>query len=289
MKKYLLVISAVLVLVLAACGGNNNDKENENKEGNNNNNNNDNGTEENVTIKVGASSTPHAEILEEAKSILAEKGITLEIEEYEDFILPNDDVDNGQLDANYFQHIQYLEQTNEDTGYGLVNVGEIHSEPMGVYSQNIADIDSIADETEVILSNSVSDHGRVLGLFQDAGLITLDEEVEVAAAEIKDIVENPKNLKFTPEYEPAFLPELYETEGDTLVVINTNYAIQAGLDPSNDSIFREDSDSPYVNIIAAKEENKDNEALKTLVDVLTSEEIQDFIVEEFDGAVIPFK
>lgn len=288
MNKYLLLISALFVLVLAACGGNNNDKENENKAGNNSNNN-GNETEENVTIKVGASSTPHAVILEEAKPILEEKGITLEIEEYEEFVLPNDDVDNGQLDANYFQHIQYLEQTNEDTGYGLVNVGEIHSEPMGAYSKNIADIDSIADGTEVILSNSVSDHGRVLGLFQDAGLITLDEEVEVAKAEIKDIVENPKNLEFTPEYEPAFLPELYETEGDTLVVINTNYAIQAGLDPSNDAIFREDSDSPYVNIVAAKEENKDNEALKTLVDVLTSDEIQDFIVEEFDGAVIPFK
>lgn len=272
MKRILGLLSVVLVLVLAACGGGNDDKQ-----------------VEEATIKVGASSTPHAVILEKAKPILAEKGITLEIEEYEDYILPNDDVANGSLDANYFQHIPYLEQVIEDTGYDLTNIGNIHIEPMGAYSQNIESIDDIPDGTEVVLSNSVSDHGRVLGLFQKEGLITLDDDVVLDAAQVEDIVDNPKNLRFTAEYEPALLPEIYHSEKDIIVVINTNYAIGAGLQPFEDSIFIEDTDAPYVNIIAARTEDKDNAALKTLVEVLTSTEIQDFIDEEFEGAVVPVK
>lgn len=277
MKKSLFVLlSVLLIAVLAACGG---DKENGKK---------DDETKE-VTIKVGASSTPHAEILEKVKPILKEKGITLEIEEYTEFVLANDDVNNGALDANYFQHIQYLEGVMKDTGYEFSNIGNIHTEPMGAYSKGIESFEAIPNGTEVILSNSVADHGRVLGLFQKEGLITLDEAIEVAKAEIKDIVDNPKNLTFSPEYAPEFLPELYETEPDALVVINTNFAIQAGLNPEEDSLFIEGADSPYVNIVVSKTEKKDDPALKTLVEVLTSKEIQDFIIEKFDGAVIPFK
>src|SRR5690625_3344552 len=223
MRRFLLlVLSAVFILALVACGGNDTatDSGAETE-----------GTDEEVTIKVGATSVPHAEVLEEAKPLLEEEGIILEIEQYEEYVLPNDDLANGELDANYFQHIPYLEQTVDDTGYELTHIGGIHIEPMGVYSKTITDIDSIPDGTEVILSNSVSDHGRVLGLFQSQGLITLDEDVEIDAATIDDIVENPKDLQFTPDYDPAFLPELYETEEDTLVVINTNYAIEAGLTP----------------------------------------------------------
>lgn len=282
MKRILTLLAIFGVLLLAACGGGNDAKEEETTKD-------DNATDEQeeVTIKVGASSVPHAEILEEAQPILAEKGITLEIEEYEDYVLPNDDLASGDLDANYFQHIPYLEQTVEDTGYELTHIGGIHIEPIGAYSQSIESIDDIEDGTEVILSNSVSDHGRVLGLFQKAGLITLADDVEVASATLEDIVDNPKNLKFSPDYEPAFLPELYESEKDVIVVINTNYAIGAGLDPLKDSIFREEDDSPYVNVVAVKEEDKDNEALKTLVDVLHSEEIQNFINEKYEGAVVP--
>ncbi|MEI3605500.1 MetQ/NlpA family ABC transporter substrate-binding protein [Pseudogracilibacillus sp. SE30717A] len=281
MKKLLALFSVLLILVLAACGGGNTDKAEEAT-------NDDKAeTDQEVTIKIGASSIPHAEILEKAQPILAEKGITLEIEPYEDYILPNDDLANGELDANYFQHIPYLEQTIEDTGYELTHIGGIHIEPIGIYSKSITDIENIPEGTEVILSNSVSDHGRILGLFQEAGLIKLADDVVVDKATIDDIVENSKDLTFTPDYEPAFLPELYETEEDALVVINTNYAIGAGLDPQKDSIYREEDDSPYVNVIAVRTEDENNEALKTLVEVLHSEEIQNFILEKYEGAVVP--
>lgn len=288
-RTLLLLFSALLIVVLTACGGSNDtdtdtdtntdiQTETDSEEAD---------AVEEVTIKVGASSVPHAEILEEAKPILAEEGITLEIEPYEDYVLPNDDLASGELDANYFQHIPYLEQTVADTGYDLTHIGGIHIEPMGVYSKSISSIDEIADGTEVILSNSVSDHGRILNLFAQFELITLADGVEVGKATFDDIVENPKNLKFSPDYDPAFLPELYETEEDVLVVINTNFAIQAGLDPQNDSIFREDDNSPYVNVIAVRTEDENNEALHRLVEVLRSEEIQNFILEKYEGAVVP--
>lgn len=281
MRKLLTLFSILFVLLLAACGGSAEESNtDESSEGATE-------TEEEVTIKVGASSVPHAEILEEAKPLLEEQGIILEIEPYEDYVLPNDDLASGELDANYFQHIPFLEQTIADTGYDLTHIGGIHIEPMGVYSKGIEDVDSIPEGTEVILSNSVSDHGRILGLFQSEGLITLDDSADVASATIDDIVENPLNLQFTPEYDPAFLPELYETEEDALVVINTNFAIGAGLNPLEDSLFIEGEDSPYVNVIAVRSEDEDNEALKTLVEVLHSEEIQNFILENYDGAVVP--
>lgn len=270
MKKTLTLTIVILVgLLLAACGGESEETEEE-------------------KIVVGAQSVPHAEILEEAAPILEEEGIILDIEPYEDFVLPNDDLANGDLDANYFQHIPYLEQTVEDTGYDLDYIDAIHVEPMGVYSQNIKGIDDIPEGTEVILSNSVADHGRILALFEEQGLITLDEDVDdIESATLDDIVENPKNLTFSPDYEPAFLPEIYESEEDTLVVINTNYAINAGLNPLEDALFIEGEESPYVNVIAVKSEDKDNENLNKLVDVLQSEDIQDFIIEKYEGAILP--
>ncbi|WP_010647376.1 MetQ/NlpA family ABC transporter substrate-binding protein [Oceanobacillus massiliensis] len=268
MKKFLVLLAIAFVLFLAACGGNDSDD----------------GSNE---ITVGASSVPHAEILEEAKPLLEEEGITLNIEEYQDYVLPNDDLDNGTLDANYFQHIPYLEQTVEDTGYEIESIGDIHVEPMGVYSKNISSTEDIPEGTEVILSNSIAEHGRILSLFEQEGLITLDESVEKSAATIDDIVENPKNLTFSPDYEPAFLPELYESEEDALVVINTNYAIGAGLSLLEDALFTEGEESEYFNVIAVRSEDKDNEALNKLVDVLQSEEIQNFMIENYEGAVVP--
>jgi|SRR5690625_2469240 len=282
MKRILTLISVLFLFALAACGGGNTDNAKEEAD-----NETTADTQEEITIKVGASSVPHAEILEEAEPILAEEGITLEIEPYEDYVLPNDDLASGELDANYFQHIPYLEQTVADTGYDLTHIGGIHIEPMGVYSKTFTNIDEIEDGTEVILSNSVSDHGRILGLFESQGLISLDEDVDVAEATIDDIVDNPKDLQFTPDYDPAFLPELYETEEDTLVVINTNFAIEAGLNPLEDSLFIEGDESPYVNVIAVKTEDENNEALNTLVEVLHSEEIQNFIIDKYAGAVVP--
>lgn len=275
-KSILALLSVVLLVVLAACGGDSNESETAEVD------------EDGVTkIVIGAQSVPHAEILEEAEALLAEENIELEIEPYEEFVLPNDDLDNGTLDANYFQHVPYLEQTVEDTGYELTHIGGIHVEPMGVYSNSFEDVDAIPDGTEVLLSNSVADHGRILGLFASEGLITLKEGVEVIDASLEDIEENPKNLVFTADYEPAFLPELYEKEKDTLAVINTNYAIGAGLNPLEDSLFIEGDDSPYSNVIAVREEDKDNEALNKLVEVLHSEAMQDFIIENYEGAIVP--
>lgn len=283
MKKFLTFASILFVLLLAACGGGSSDEGSADNETTKD-------SEESsakTEITVGASSIPHAKILEKAKPILEEKDITLNIEEYQDYVLPNDDLANGTLDANYFQHVPFLEQTIKDTGYDLVSLGGVHIEPMAIYSKSIASVDDIQDGTEVLLSNSVSEHGRVLALLEKGGLIKLDENVEKAAATLDDIVENPKNLSFSPDFDPAFLPELYNTEEDTLVAINTNYAIEAGLNPVEDSLILEGPDSPYVNIIAVRSDDKDNEALNTLLDVLQSEEIANFIKEEFKGAVIP--
>ncbi|NWO06078.1 MAG: methionine ABC transporter substrate-binding protein [Alteromonadaceae bacterium] len=271
MKKLMFLIAAGLILLLAACGG---DDESS-------------GSDSDTEITVGAVSVPHAEILEEARPMLEEEGITLNIEEYQDYVFPNDDLADGTLDANYFQHQPYLDQTVEDTGYEIESIGNVHVEPIGVYSQNITDIDDIPEGTEVVLSNSIADQGRILTLFENNGLITLDEDVEKSSARIEDIEDNPLNLSFHPDVDPAFLPENYESEEDALVVINTNYAIEAGLNPLEDALFMEDEDSEYLNLVAVRSEDVDNEALNKLVEVLQSQEIQDFMVENYDGAVIP--
>ncbi|MFD2208400.1 MetQ/NlpA family ABC transporter substrate-binding protein [Virgibacillus halophilus] len=270
MKKILLLISVVLILGLAACGGDKKDNAKGEKE-----------------IIVGASSEPHAEILEKAKPILKKKGIKLTIKPYQDYVLPNDDLANGDLDANYFQHIPYLEQTKKDTGYDLDYIDGIHIEPMGVYSKDIKNVDDIKKGTEVIMSNSVADHGRVLSLFEKQGLIKLKDGIDKTNATIKDIAENPKNLKFSADNEAAFLPELYNSEKNVLVAINTNYAIGAGLNPLKDALFIEGKDSPYVNVIAVRAEDKKNKELNKLVDVLHSKEIQDFILDKYKGAIVP--
>ncbi|UJL45207.1 methionine ABC transporter substrate-binding protein [Virgibacillus sp. NKC19-16] len=270
MKKALTFLSVFVILVLAACGGGDTS-----------------GDSETTEITVGASSTPHAEILEEAKPLLEEEGISLTVEQYQDYVLPNDDLESGNLDANYFQHIPYLENQIEEIGYDFDYIDGIHIEPMGVYSQNISSIDDIEDGTEVILSRSVADHGRVLALFEEQGLITLDKNVDKVEAEVSDIVENPLNLTFSADVDAALLPEQYFAEEDALVAINTNYAIDADLNPLEDALFIEGDESPYVNVVAVQSEDTENEALNTLVDVLQSEEIQDFILETYDGAVVP--
>ncbi|RDW20934.1 MetQ/NlpA family ABC transporter substrate-binding protein [Oceanobacillus chungangensis] len=276
MRKYLALIALLAVLVLAACGSNSNENDSSEKTE---------GGQESAVLKVGASSTPHAEILEEAAPLLEEEGITLEIEPYEDYVLPNDDLANGDLDANYFQHKPFLEETIGNTGYEIESIGGVHVEPMGVYSKNIKSVDDIQDGAEVILSNSVADHARILKLFEAEGLITLEENAEEIT--LDSIVDNPKNLEFSPDYAPEILPELYLKEEDALVVINTNYAIGAELNPIDDALFIEGEESDYVNIIAVRSEDKDNESLNKLVDVLQSEEIANFILENYEGAIVP--
>lgn len=279
MKKLLgFALILVLSIALAACGT---DKEKDTGSGDT--------EKETKKIVVGASNVPHAEILEKAKPLLEEKGIELEIETFQDYILPNKALSNKELDANYFQHIPYLEAQIKENGYDFVNAGGIHIEPIGLYSQKYKSVDKLPEGATIILSSSVADHGRALSLLEKNGLITLKEGIDKTTATEKDIVENKKNLKFDAEYEAALLPKIYESgEGDA-VLINSNYAIDANLNPLKDSIAIEDSESPYVNVIAVNKGDEDKEAIKALVEVLHSKEIQDFILEEYNGAVVPVK
>jgi len=221
--------------------------------------------------------------------LLKEKGYDLEIEPYQDYVLPNKDLDSGTLDANYFQHIPYFEGQIADFGYDFANAGAIHIEPIGVYSQKYKSLEELPDGATILISNSVADHGRVLALLEEKGLIKLADDVDKVKAELGDIIDNPKNLQFEPDYEPALMPTLYKNgEGDALL-INSNYAIDAGLNPLEDSIALEETDSPYVNIIAVRAGDENNKAIKALVEVLKSDEIQKFILETWGGSVVPVK
>ena len=277
MKKFLTgILLAVLVLALAACGSK------DDKDGNAS------GSDEDLkVIKVGASNVPHAEILEEAKPLLKEKGYDLEIEPYQDYVLPNQDLDSGDLDANYFQHIPYMETQVADHGYDFTNAGSIHIEPIGVYSKKYKSLDELPEGATILISNSVADHGRVLAMLEAEGLIKLKDGVDKTKAEVKDIVDNPKNIKFDANYEAALLPQMFDSEEGDAVLINSNYAIDAGINPLEDSIALEESDSPYVNILAVNTGDEDKPAIKALVEVLTSKEIQDFILDEWKGSVVP--
>lgn len=283
MKKILsALLLTVLVLALAACGT-------KDKEDGANSNNAAGGKEEKTTLVVGASNTPHAVILEKVKPLLKEKGFDLEIETYQDYILPNKDLESGLLDANYFQTIPYLDSQIADFGYDFVNAGGIHIEPMGVYSKKYKSLDELPDGATVLMSNSVSDHGRVLEMLEKEGLITLAEGVDKVKAELGDIVDNPKNLTFEPDYEAALMPTLYKNDEGDALLINSNYAIDAGINPLEDSIALEETDSPYVNVITVRSGDENNAAIKALVEVLTSEEIQEFMLEEWGGSVVPVK
>jgi D-methionine transport system substrate-binding protein len=270
MKKALsIILLALIVSALAACG-------NEEKKG----------EVSGDKIVVGASNVPHAEILEEAKPLLKEKGIDLEIETFQDYVLPNKALAEKEIDANYFQHIPYLESQMKDHGYKFENAGGIHIEPIGIYSKKYKSLDELPKGATIIMSNSVADHGRMLSLLEKEGLIKLKEGAGYEA-QLKDIEENPKDLKFEADIDAGMLPKAYENgEGDA-VLINTNYAIDAGLNPQKDAIALEGSDSPFVNIITVREGDKDNKAVKTLVEVLRSKEIQDFIKKKYEGAVVP--
>ena len=281
MKKFAAgLLLATGTLALAACGtGGDNATSGSSEAGE--------GGGEAKELVVGASNVPHALILEEAKPLLEEKGIELKIETYQDYVLPNEDLESKEIDANYFQHIPYLESQMADHGYDFINAGGIHIEPIGIYSKKYKSLEDLPDGATILMSNSVADHGRILSMLEAQGLIKLDEGVDKTKAEVKDIAENPKNLKFDADYEASFLPQLYNQDEGDAILINSNYAIDAGLNPLEDAIALEDSESPYVNVIAVRSGDEEKGEIKALVDVLRSKEIQDFIVEEWDGSVVP--
>ena len=241
------------------------------------------------TIKVAASATPHAEILEEAKKILADEGWDLEIKIFDDYVMPNEVVESGEFDANYFQHIPYLESFNEEKGTHLVNAGGIHYEPFGIYPGTKSDLSELADGDTIAVPNDTTNEARALLLLQDNGIITLKEGAGIDAT-INDIAENPHNINFV-EMEAAQVSKVLSEVA--FAVINGNYALDAGLNAQTDALASETSDSlaaqTYVNVVVVKEGNEDNEGVKALVDVLKSDDIKKFIEETYEGAVVPFE
>ena len=240
-------------------------------------------------IKIAASPTPHAKILEKAKPILKEKGYDLQITEFEDYVQPNEIVESGEYTANYFQHVPYLESFNNEKGTHIVSVGKIHYEPFGIYPGTKKSLDEIADGDRIAVPNDTTNEARALLLLQDNGIIKLKEGVGLEAT-VNDILENPHNIKFD-ELEGAQVARVVSE--DAFVVLNGNYALEAGYSVGKDALAYEASDSEaaktYVNIIAVKEGNENNEGIKALVDVLKSDDIKNFINETFDGAVIPYE
>ena len=272
-RIFSLTLAAAVALTTAACGGAGASGSTSAKEA---------GT----VIKVGANITPHAEILEQAKPILAEKGITLEIVKLEDSITPNTGVIEGSLDANYFQHVPYLEQFNKENGSDLVSIGAIHYEPFGIYAGKTADLAALPEGALVAVPNNVTNEARALLLLAQEGIISLKEDAGINAT-VEDITENPKNITFkelAPEQLVAALPDV------DIAVINGNYAIEGGLHVSG-ALAVEANDglaaSTYGNIIATSPDKANDAALKTLVEVLQSDEISKYIEETYDGAVVP--
>lgn len=279
MKKLLaLTMALVLCLGLAACGGDTTTEETTDTQET---------SGESVTLKVGATPAPHQEILEQVVDNLAEQGITLEIVPYNDYVIPNTAVEEGENDANFFQHITYMDNFNAERGTHLVNAGAIHYEPMGIYAGKSTSLESIPDGAVIAIPNDTTNEGRALLLLQDLGLITLKEEAGLEATP-NDIAENPHNLQFK-ELEAAMLPQTID-EVD-FSIINSNYALDAGLNPTTDSLGMEDTESDaaqaYANIIAVKEGNENNEAIKALVAALQSDEIREFIETTYNGSVVP--
>ena len=234
-------------------------------------------------IVVGATPEPHAALLALVVDDLASQGITLEVKEFTDYVTPNDAVEYGEIDANYFQHIPYLESFNTEHGYHLVNAGGIHVEPIALYSSKYSSLSDIPNGAVVAIPNDPTNEGRALLLLQSAGLIKLKDNAGLEAIPL-DIVENPKNLKFS-EIEAATLPRIL-SDVDA-AVINGNYAIPAGLVATRDGLFVEGADSPYVNVIAVKAGNENNPAVKALVEALKSDKVKAYVAEHYkNGEVV---
>ncbi|HEY8343168.1 MAG TPA: MetQ/NlpA family ABC transporter substrate-binding protein [Calditerricola sp.] len=274
----LLMLALLVVLPLAGCGTAT-EKGGDTSQG----------AANNKPLKVGATAVPHAEILNEVvKPKLKEKGIDLEVVVFQDYVLPNTQLAEGALDANYFQHIKWLEATNKEKGYKLVPVAGVHIEPLGLYpnkQKGYKSVNDLPDGATIAITNGASEWLRVFRLLEAAGLIKLKDGVGEKVTE-KDIVDNPKRIKFT-QVDPAMLPRTLEDPKIDAAVINTNFAIEGGLVPIKDAIFREDETSPYVNVLVTREDNKNDPRIQELVNVLLSEDVKKYIEEKYKGAVLP--
>lgn len=241
------------------------------------------------TITVAASATPHAEILEYAKDALKEKGYDLQITIFDDYVKPNEVVESGEFDANYFQHVPYLESFNEEKGTHLAVAGKIHYEPFGIYPGTKKSLSDIADGDSIAVPNDTTNEARALLLLQDNGIITLKEGASINAT-VNDIAENPHNVKIV-ELEAAQVARVVDETA--YVVLNGNYALEAGFSVAKDALAYEQNDSEaaktYVNVIAVKEGHENDEKIKALVDVLKSDDVKKYIQDTYDGAVLPYE
>ena len=278
-KIFALTLALILALSLAACGGKDSggsapaDAQAPA----------DSAPAETVKLKVAASPTPHAEILAQCVEPLKKEGIELVVTEYSDYVFPNTAVEDGDEDANYFQHVPYLDDFNAERGTHLVSVAGVHIEPMGLYAGTSASLDAVPDGGKAAVPNDPTNEGRALLLLEAQGLIKLKDSTNLLSTP-KDIVENPKNLEFV-ELEASQVPAALD-EVD-IAAINSNFALGAGLNPVEDALVIEAADSPYVNILVVKEGNENNEAVQALVKALQSDAVKDYINATFGGAVVP--
>lgn len=268
-KKLSLILIIILSLALiTACGSNSDNAEN---------------TDERSSLIIGVSSEPHATLVELVVDDLEGEGVDVEIIEFTDYITPNTSLNDGDIDANFFQHGPYLEDFVENQGMDLVSLGGVHIEPMALYSSSIDSIEDLENGSEIAIPNDNVNGGRALLLLEANGLITLKDDAGLDATE-NDIVDNPKNLKFNP-LEAAFLPRTLD-EVDA-AIINGNYALEAGLNPVGDGLIIEDADSPYVNVVVVRNGEENEEKFIKLIKALQSDEVKTFIEETYEGGVVP--
>jgi len=272
-KKSILsvVLAGVVTLGLVGCGGTATSGSKDSKN--------------DKVIKIGVTPKPHEEIVNIAKPLLEKEGYTVEITEFNDYNQPNTAVEEGSLDANFFQHTPYLNEQNSSKGYHLVSVGAVHLEPMGLYSKKVKSLEELKDGATIAVPNDPSNEARALKLLAGKGLIKIKDGELVTS---KDITENPKDLKFN-ELEAAAVPRAIDDVD--AAVINGNYAIEAKFNPAKDAIIIEDKNSeaakPYANIVVVKQGNENQEKIKALVKAMTSPEVKEFIEKEYNGSVIP--
>ena len=268
MKKLLFTgLLACMLAVLAACGGGSDEAE---------------GLLEDGKLKVGVTSGPHEQILEKVAELAEEDGLTIELVSFSDYVMPNVSLSEGELDLNSFQTEPFFDHMNEERGLDLIKVADTVTFPMGIYSEGVTDVADLEDGARIGLPSDPTNSGRALLLFEQAGLIKIEEGLGVNAT-VNDIAENPNNYEFI-ELDPAQIPrQLGEVDA---AAINSNFAMDAGLVPGEDSIFIEQN-STFVNLIAVREENKDDEAVQQFIDIYQSDEVKQFVEETFQGSVVP--
>ncbi|MGF7185570.1 D-methionine transport system substrate-binding protein [Desulfitispora alkaliphila] len=268
-KLVLILISVALLFGIVGCSSSGDDNDLE-------------------TLTIGATPVPHAQLLNEIKPLLAENGIELRVQEYTDYITPNIALSSGEIDANYFQTMSYLQNENETRDLGIIGFINVHFEAMGVYSKTVDDLDALPNGATVAIPNDVTNGSRALFLLQQAGLITIEDGIGITEATVYTIADNPLNLNFV-ELEAAQLPRALDDV--ELSVINGNYALEAGLDVANNALYFEDNssnkDHRYTNVVAIKEGNETEKKIQLLNEVLTSDAVRELIEETWQGVVVP--